>query len=94
MKDFQSIFSKIAQKRIPSYFISPHLDDAVLEAGGLLRDLAKMTQVTVVTVFTETSKRPMTLSAKTFMKQCGYDDERKLFLDRRAEDMIVLDSIG
>ena len=35
------------------YFISPHLDDAILSAGGLIYDLKDKEKVKIVTVFTK-----------------------------------------
>lgn len=66
-------------------FVSPHLDDAALSAGGLIEQLAQHTEVMVVTVFTEGSSHS-SLSAKQFLKQCSYDDAESLFHDRRRED--------
>jgi hypothetical protein len=34
-------------------FLSPHLDDAVLSCGALMRSLAPRSEIHVVTVFTE-----------------------------------------
>lgn len=80
------ILQKIIADRIPCYFISPHLDDAVFSAGGLIAYLSRHTHVEVVTVFSNASSRPYTLSAETLLKQCGYKDADVLFDDRRNED--------
>lgn len=80
------VVQKIIAGKIPCYFVSPHLDDAALSAGGLIAHLSRHTRVIVITVFTHASPRPYTLSAKAFMKQCGYADADALFGDRRNED--------
>lgn len=94
MKELTLIITDIVEKKIPCYFISPHLDDAVLSAGGLIASLAKHTDVTVATVCTRASERPYTLSTKAFLKQCGYTDGDTLYTDRRAEDKQLLHSNG
>lgn len=38
------------------YFISPHLDDAILSAGGLIFDLKDNNKVKIITVFTKGNK--------------------------------------
>ncbi len=83
----------ILRERIPCYFISPHLDDAIFSAGGLLQRLAKGTECTVITVFTGSSK-PYTLSARAFMKHCGVPEADRLYSLRRAEDIRAVDAIG
>jgi LmbE family N-acetylglucosaminyl deacetylase len=88
------IVQKIITAKISCYFVSPHLDDAMLSAGGLLAYLSSHTQVDVVTVFTHASARPYTLSAETFLKQCGYTDADTLFDDRRNEDTNACAIVG
>jgi LmbE family N-acetylglucosaminyl deacetylase len=78
---------KILAENIPCYFISPHLDDAMLSSGALISYLANKVPVTVVTVFTEASEGLHTISAMQFLKQCGYTSAKALFADRRAEDI-------
>ena len=78
----------------PCFFISPHLDDAVFSAGGLMIFLAKKNPVTVVNVFTEAGDLPYTLSAKKYLSVCEVDDARKLFEQRRNEDQKVLEKVG
>lgn len=86
---------KIIKEKIPCFFISPHLDDAVFSAGGLLAELSKHTQIEVITVFTKSSSEgPFTLSVKAFLKQCGYTSTEKLFKDRELEDKNALGIIG
>lgn len=85
---------RIIDNRIPCYFISPHPDDAVLSAGGLMSYLSNHTEVFVVNVFTKPSSQPYSLSARVFLKQCKYDNADDLFKDRINEDRIALESIG
>ncbi len=78
---------KIIAEKVPCYFISPHLDDAMLSSGALITYLADKVPVTVITIFTEASSRPHTISALQFLKQCGYQDAQALFADRKLEDI-------
>ncbi len=82
----ETIIEKIITERIPCYFISPHLDDAVLSAGGLIAYLSQYTQVEGISVFTTASPRPYTFSVRQFLRQCGYEDADQLFTSRREED--------
>jgi len=47
------IINNIIREKIPCFFISPHLDDAALSAGGLIAYLSQHTHVEVIDVFTE-----------------------------------------
>ena len=82
----------ITNKR-PVYFISPHFDDAILSAGALMSYLSKKIKVNVVTVFTKADKGD-TISAKQFLRQCGYTNATTLFADRAKEDASVLEPIA
>lgn len=88
------LIKKIISSKTHLYFISPHLDDAMLSCGDLIRTLAHESQITVINVFTEISPPPLTFSAKAFIKQCGKIDAIELFKQRREEDYIVYKSIG
>lgn len=76
------------------YFISPHFDDAILSAGALMMFLAKYTSVVVVNVFTQSDTPPYTISARSYLKQCGYSDAKKLYEDRKQEDANALKGIA
>lgn len=76
------------------YFISPHLDDAILSCGQLISHLCKLSKITIITVFTNIHFDKPTLSARQFIKQCGYDSPKKLQNDRTYEDKKTLSSIG
>lgn len=88
------IIEDILKRRVPCFFVSPHLDDAILSAGALLTYLSEHTAVRVVTVFTEAGPARPTLSARQFLKQCGATDGETLFAERRAEDLAVLQSLS
>ncbi len=82
----EQLLQRIASEKIPCYFISPHLDDAVFSAGSLIARLSHVTSVTVITVFTEYST-PLTLSARQFLRQMKSGDPKELFRLRREEDI-------
>jgi glycosyltransferase involved in cell wall biosynthesis/LmbE family N-acetylglucosaminyl deacetylase len=85
----------IVSQHLPCYFISPHLDDAALSAGNLIADLAKKTEVTIVTVFTKADLDGLnTLSARTYLKQCNFASAEKLYRQRRLEDWQVCEMLG
>ena len=65
---------------------SPHLDDAVFSAGGMLAELSKHMPVNVVNVFTNAGDAKSTLSAKQFLKQSKVATPQKLFKMRIDED--------
>ncbi len=83
----------IVKNKRTCYFVSPHFDDAVFSAGALLTYLAERVNVVVINIFTKASERPYTLSASMFLRQCGYNDAQKLFVDREREDADVFKSI-
>lgn len=89
-----SLIDRIITRKKKCYFISPHLDDAVLSAGALIAYLAEYTDVTVVNVFTKAGVPPYTLSAKQYLKICGFEDAEKLFSLRKKEDMQMLSNLG
>lgn len=88
------VVRKIIANKIPCYFVSPHLDDAALSAGGLIAHLSRRTRVEVITVFTNAAPGPCTLSAKAFLRQCGHKDALTLFAERRREDACALALVG
>jgi len=84
----------IISNKIPCYFISPHLDDAILSCGGLITLLAGKTKVSVITLFTEADSQSPTISAQAYLKQCGFNSAQELFERRRAEDRAIMEKIG
>lgn len=83
----------IKKNKIPCYFISPHLDDAVFSAGTLISTLSKHTKVYIITLFTESSSLK-TLSARAYLNQCKSNNAFELFKKRREEDIAVVSSLG
>ena len=51
-------------------------------------------QVVVVNVFTDCGDGKNTVSAKRYLEQCGYDDAKVLYEERKREDARVLKNIG
>jgi len=77
------------------YFISPHLDDAILSAGGLIFYLVhKKVEVILITVFTKPSSLPETSHAKRYIRQCGFSDSFKFFQVRVKEDDEICNCLG
>ena len=77
---------RIRNKYDAIFFISPHLDDAVLSCGSLIKELCNK-NITVVTVFSKPSPPPYSITAIDFLKKCGYQDAEKLFQIRKLEDL-------
>src|SRR5579871_5067884 len=91
MKDFMK---QIETSKPTCIFISPHLDDAILSAGELMRTLVGKTKILVVNVFTEASNDRQTLSAWKYVKDMGYSNAKDLFIERKAEDKRALSHLG
>ncbi|MCL5667025.1 MAG: PIG-L family deacetylase [Patescibacteria group bacterium] len=85
---------KIMRRECPCYFVSPHLDDAALSAGGLISCLAGKVKLKIITVFTKASAAPYTLSIKKFLNMCGYADAEKFYCSRTAEDARAWSGLG
>lgn len=95
MNNLSTAIQAIRTSKKPVYFISPHLDDAVLSCGGLIHEFTKKkVPVTVVTVFTSAHGKKATLSARRFLKKCGEVDTDTLFEKRRKEDITILKKSG
>ncbi len=90
-KDF---VDQIIANKTHCFIVSPHLDDAVFSAGGLISRLAGKTKVTVINVFTSCGKSNSSLSAKVFLKQCDYKSKEALFADRVKEDREIFTKLG
>lgn len=78
----------------PWLFLSPHLDDAVLSCGALIKSEAHRREILVLTLFSECSPAPHTRAARSFLRQCSAQDARSLFAARKKEDADVLAGIG
>lgn len=77
----------------PYLFVSPHLDDAVLSCGALMSALLPGEAV-VATLFTAAEPGPLSLSARTYLRQCQAGDPSSLYQARRHEDRDVLARLG
>lgn len=88
-------YKQIISGKKRCFFVSPHLDDAIFSAAGLIRELRKHNiAVTVVNVFTKPSDKPYTLSVKKFLYSCGYSDANEFYSDRIKEDKIIFNKLG
>lgn len=86
--------TNILKNKRTCIFVSPHLDDAMLSAGGLIQYLSKKTKIVIVNVFTESSDERQTLSAWKFVKDMGYKKPSVLFKERRKEDKQAFFGMG
>lgn len=90
----EDLIKKIALQKIPIFFVSPHLDDAALSCGELIRKLSTKTQVTVINVFTRANNGKQTLSAKKTVRVSNFPTPLDLYNERVSEDKKALESIN
>lgn len=91
----ENIIKDIIKNKKTCIFVSPHLDDAIFSAGGLMYDLfSKNIPIIVVNVFTNAGDGLNTFSARQYLKQCGAKEIGDLYQQRRSEDGKVLSSIN
>lgn len=81
----KEIFMNTSNNKTRYVFISPHLDDAILSAGGLISYLKVQNKVKIITVFTKASKK-INDSIQEFTQSCNYTNSEELFLNREEED--------
>ena len=93
-KDFITVINNYIKNRYKIYFISPHFDDAVYSAGGLMAFLSGKTNVEVVNVFTKADNNFKTISANKYLKKCKAKNAENLYETRKKEDLKVLSSLG
>ena len=74
-------------------FISPHLDDAILSCGGLIKYLSGIAEVSVITVFTEAGNNK-TVTTWRILRKCGFANASEYYKARRREDQRVLKKLG
>ncbi len=74
------------------FFISPHLDDAILSAGNLILYLNKKNPVKVITVFTRGANKTNSFT-QNYIKKCGYNNQKEFFIERKKEDTRVLKTL-
>lgn len=89
-ENFEKVLTKITEKKLHCFFISPHFDDAILSACGAILYLKRFVPLTVVNVFTEADDPPYTFSAKAHLKLCGVDSARLLYEKRKKQDRRAL----
>jgi LmbE family N-acetylglucosaminyl deacetylase len=94
--DLADLVERFAGSGRPCLAVSPHLDDAVLSAGGWLSTLAGFGAgpVLVATVFSAAAPPPHSWIARRFVRGGGHQDPEQLFAARRAEDHQVLGELG
>ncbi len=84
----------VASLEGPVLALSPHLDDAVLSCGGLLRVAGRGVPVVVASVFTDSGPPPYPLMARRICAATGEPDPARLQANRKAEDTEVLAALG
>lgn len=89
----EELIKNIKKNKTPVVFVSPHLDDAALSCGELMRTLSKFTKVTVINVFTTADNKSQTMSAKKALADSQYATPVDLYKERVKEDKIALSSI-
>ena len=95
MKDFKQIINENIKKKKNFVFVSPHFDDAVYSAGGLIYYLSsRKAKVEIINVFTKADKSPYTLSTKRNLHMSGFSDAQKLYKEREIEDSAVLGKLN
>lgn len=96
MNNLEKIILNIAENKTPCVFISPHLDDAIFSAGGLILELSGKTSVTIATLFTKAGAPPYTQSAKMHLRHSGYAvaSAEDLISMRKQEDLRVCKMAG
>lgn len=89
-----NLIEDIIKNNIHLFFISPHLDDAIFSAGGLISYLSSKTSITIINVFTSYGDGRNTLSAKAYLKQCHSTNAQRLFKIRLREDKTVFSKLN
>jgi glycosyltransferase involved in cell wall biosynthesis/LmbE family N-acetylglucosaminyl deacetylase len=85
--DVTRTLERISNKKI--YFTSPHFDDAVFSAAGIISKLLQQkNKISLVNVFTR-AESPSTISAKKFLSSCGFSSPEELYLSRSKEDLKI-----
>jgi LmbE family N-acetylglucosaminyl deacetylase len=91
-QEFRALLDKIGCVHSNIFFISPHLDDAVLSAGSLISYLSQLSRVTVVSTMTEYD--PSTSIGLNWMEKCGYTNPSDYMKRRREEDFLAVNKLG
>lgn len=85
-RDFADRLRWIIDNRVACFFISPHLDDAILSSGSLISFLAQETDVTIVTIFNEGSAKPFSDPALDWLQASGHTNSLEHFQSREIEN--------
>jgi hypothetical protein len=89
-----NIISMIKSKKIRCYFISPHLDDAILSAGGLILSLAYETKLTIITIFTNYIDLSSNDIQTNNVNRKDYQSKINRTSIRKWEDFLVCKNLG
>ena len=91
MVDFKTFIDTNIKDKKTFIFVSPHFDDAVFSAGGLLYYLYKnKAKLKVVNVFTKASSPPYTFSARRNLRLSKFSSAIDLYKVREKEDSETL----
>lgn len=93
-KNDKKVVVKLLKNTTRCYFISPHLDDAVYSAGGLLSFIAQKVPTVLVTVFSKGGTPPFTFSAKQHLKINKVTSPEEIYNKRKREDREVGSYLG
>jgi len=89
----EKLIDYIVKNKVKCYFVSPHQDDAIYSAGGLISHLSGKAEVVIINVFDGIGKPPYTLSAKKFLKICGFKSIEVLSKQRCREEQSIADNL-
>src|SRR3990167_2512365 len=84
----------IRNNKVPCFFISPHLDDAIYSAGSLISFLTQETDVNILTLFTKANHQAFSEAAKRWLKASGHEDAEEHYRLRNIEDEKASADVG
>lgn len=90
MKDLNGILTKV--KNV--YLVSPHFDDAIFSAGGLINKLTSTKSVTLINVFTSAGNSSETFSSRKMIKTIGFNTGSEMYKQRVVEDGFAAKTAG
>lgn len=90
----ENFIAEIIKNQQTCIFISPHLDDAMLSAGGLISRLSQKTPVIILNVFTQALDDKPTISAWKYVHAMGHTKATTLYALRRKEDTDAFAHLG
>jgi LmbE family N-acetylglucosaminyl deacetylase len=93
--DFAHRFRLFSSRSGPAIFLSPHWDDAIFSASGLmLRERAKGRRVFLVTVFGGFPPAKLPPPAQVWFERCGLTSGQEGFAQWSRENMAAADVLG